>query len=110
MKGVPQQMMEMLLPVAHALGEEPLANVVFVGRSTTAFLITDPITRQAVRFTEDVDLIVHVEGQAQWQCWLRKLQVRGFTQSVEGDVICRMRLGALKVDLRPDDENIIGYV
>ncbi|MDF1529679.1 MAG: hypothetical protein P1R74_11190, partial [Sedimenticola sp.] len=71
MKDVPQQMMDMLLPVAHALGEELLAHVAFVGGSTTAFLITDPITRRAVRFTEDVDLIVHVEGQAQWQCWQR---------------------------------------
>lgn len=109
MKDVPQQMMDMLLPVAHALGEELLAHVAFVGGSTTAFLITDPITRQAVRFTEDVDLIVHVEGQAQWQRWQRMLQARGFTQSMEDDVICRMRLGALKVDLMPDDESILGF-
>ncbi|WP_335342497.1 hypothetical protein [Sedimenticola hydrogenitrophicus] len=56
-------MLEMLLPVAEALGQELLAHVAFVGGSTTAFLITDPITRQAVRFTEDVDLIVHVGGR-----------------------------------------------
>ncbi|MCF6211330.1 MAG: hypothetical protein L3J88_04635 [Gammaproteobacteria bacterium] len=60
---VPQQMLEMLLPVAEALGEELLAHVAFVGGSTTAFLVTDPITRQAVRFTEDVDLIFHVDGR-----------------------------------------------
>ena len=48
MKDVPQQMMDMLLPVTHALGEELLAHVAFVGGSTTAFLITDPITRRAV--------------------------------------------------------------
>jgi hypothetical protein len=70
-------MLDMLLPVAEALGQELLRHVAFVGGSTTAFLITDPITRQAVRFTEDVDLIVHVEGQAQWQAWQRKLYARG---------------------------------
>ncbi len=106
---VPQQMLEMLLPVAEALGEELLAHVAFVGGSTTAILVTDPITRQAVRFTEDVDLIVHVDGLAQWQQWQRKLHARGFTQHMEDDVICRMRLGDLKVDLMPDDENILGF-
>ncbi len=106
---MPQQMLDMLLPVAEALGEELLGHVAFVGGSTTAFLITDPITRQAVRFTEDIDLIVHVEGQAEWQRWQRKLHERGFRQSMEDDVICRMRLGSLKVDLMPDDENILGF-
>ncbi|MES9904404.1 MAG: hypothetical protein ABW168_17225 [Sedimenticola sp.] len=106
---MPQQMLDMLLPVAEALGEELLGHVAFVGGSTTAFLITDPITRQAVRFTEDIDLIVHVEGQAEWQRWQRKLHARGFRQSMEDDVICRMRLGSLKVDLMPDDENILGF-
>jgi len=48
------------------LGEELLPHVAFVGGSTTAVLITDPITRQAVRFTEDVDLIIHVDGLTQW--------------------------------------------
>jgi len=106
---VPQQMLGMLLPVAEALGEELLAHVAFVGGSTTAFLVTDPITRQAVRFTEDVDLIVHVDGLAQWQQWQHKLHTRGFTQHMEDDIICRMRLGDLKVDLMPDDENILGF-
>ena len=28
---------------------------------------------------------------------------------MEDDTICRMRLGDLKVDLMPDDENILGF-
>lgn len=106
---VPQQMLAMLLPVAEALGDELLARVAFVGGSTTAFLVTDPITRQAVRFTEDVDLIVHVDGLAGWHRWQRELNARGFTQHMGDDTICRMRLGDLKVDLMPDDENILGF-
>ena len=56
---IPQTMLEMLVPVAEALGDELLPSVAFVGGSTTALLITDSITRQAVRFTEDVDLILN---------------------------------------------------
>ena len=106
---VPQQMLDMLLPVAEALGDELLARVAFVGGSTTALLITDPITRQAVRFTEDVDLIVHVDGLAGWHQWQRELNARGFTQHMGDDTICRMRLGNLKIDLMPDDANILGF-
>ena len=102
-------MLEMLLPVAQALGDELLARVAFVGGSTTAFLITDPITRQAVRFTEDVDLIVRVDGLTGWHQWQRELNARGFTQHMGDDIICRMRLGNLKIDLMPDDEKILGF-
>ncbi len=109
MRNIPQQMLDMLLPVAEALGEELLAHAAFVGGSTTALLITDPITRQAVRFTEDVGLIIHVDGHAQRQEWQRKLRARGFTSHMEDDTICRMRLGELKVDLMPDDERILGF-
>ncbi len=109
MSNVPLQILEMLLPVAEALGEELLDRVVFIGGSTTAFLITDPITRQTVRFTDDVDLVVHIEGKAKWLWLQRELQTRGFKQSMVDDLICRLRLGDLKVDIMPDDENILGF-
>ena len=105
----PRQILDMLRPVAEALGEDMLPHVAFVGGSTTALLITDPITRKAVRFTEDVDLIVRVDGFAHWRQWQRKLLARGFTQHMEDDIICRMRLGAIKIDLMPVDEKILGF-
>lgn len=105
----PRQILEMLRPVAEALGDDMLQHVAFVGGSTTALLITDPITRKAVRFTEDVDLIVRVNGFAHWWQWQRKLLARGFTQHMEDEIICRMRLGAIKVDFMPDDEKILGF-
>ncbi|MDV3257057.1 MAG: hypothetical protein LOX97_04590, partial [Sphingomonas sp.] len=37
------------------------------------------------------------------------LHQKGFTISGEDDVICRMRLGDLKVDFMPDDPNILGF-
>lgn len=34
---------------------------------------------------------------------------KGFKESSDDDVICRMRLGPLKVDFMPDDEAILGF-
>lgn len=52
----------MLQRVAVALGPELLAQTAFVGGCTTALMVTDAVSREAVRFTDDVDLIVHVLG------------------------------------------------
>lgn len=106
---VEQQMLDMLIPVAEALGEDLLPSVAFIGGSTVALLITDPITRQAVRFTQDVDLILHAEGHAHWQRLLQQLRERGFRESAEDEIICRMRLGEVIVDFMPDDERILGF-
>ena len=38
-----------------------------------------------------------------------QLRRKGFAESPEDEVICRMRLGELKVDFMPDDENILGF-
>ena len=103
------QLRRMLGPVARALGPELLARVAFVGGSTTGVLITDPFTRESVRFTEDIDLIVHVRGFAQWTQLRSTLHARGFCESPEDDVVCRMRLGRLVVDVMPDDESILGF-
>jgi predicted nucleotidyltransferase len=106
---IPEKMLQMLIPVAEALGDELLPYVVFVGGSTTAFLITDPITRQAVRFTEDVDIILKVESKAHWHRLQQQLRECGFQESMEDNLTCRMRLGALKVDFMPDDAAILGF-
>ncbi len=71
---IPPIIKQMLVSVADALGEELLPRVAFVGGSTTALLISDPITRQAVRFTEDVDVIFSVDGPAAWQIMQQKLK------------------------------------
>ena len=99
----------MLLQVAEALGEELLPHVVFVGGSTTALLLTDPVSLEGVRFTEDVDLIVEADTRAKWARLQRQLRARGFKESMEDEVVCRMRLGDLKVDFMPQDESILGF-
>lgn len=104
----------MLQQVAAALGPELCREMAFVGGCTTALMLTDEASLQSVRFTDDVDLIVHVLGGTGWYALQEQLQMRGFHPSPEDAVICRMRLakaGArpLIVDFMPDDVSILGF-
>jgi predicted nucleotidyltransferase len=103
------ELLAMLETVADALGDDLCEQMVFVGGCSTAVLITDDITLQEVRATDDVDLIVGLTGTAQWMKLQQTLSERGFTVSGDDEVICRMRLGNLKVDFMPDDPNILGF-
>ena len=103
------QLKEMLKAVALALGDELRARLVFVGGCTTALYITDPITLEGVRATDDIDLIVDLAGFAEWADLMARLRKRGFTEAADDNVICRMKLGELKVDFMPDDEAILGF-
>jgi predicted nucleotidyltransferase len=109
MTTVKGQLLHMLQTVAQALGDDLRERLVFVGGCTTALFITDEIVLEGVRATDDVDLIVDLVGHAQWAQLQDQLRQKGFSESPEDEVICRMRLGELKVDFMPDDENIIGF-
>lgn len=104
-----QRLLSMLELVARALGEELRARVVFVGGSTTGLLVTDKFSREEIRFTEDIDLVVKVAAYAEWAKLQQTLRRKGFSESMEDDVICRMRLGSLKVDFMPDNKEILGF-
>jgi predicted nucleotidyltransferase len=103
------ELLTMMETVAEALGDDLCQQMVFVGGCSTAVLITDEITLQEVRATDDVDLIVGLSGMVQWMHLQQTLRARGFTISGEDEVICRMRLGRLKVDFMPDDPKILGF-
>lgn len=103
------ELLAMLETVAEGLGDDLCHQMVFVGGCSTAVLITDEITLQDVRATDDVDLIVGLTGTAQWMQLQQTLSEKGFTVSADDEVICRMRLGDLKVDFMPDDPNILGF-
>jgi predicted nucleotidyltransferase len=103
------QLLQMLQTVAQALGDELLQRLVFVGGCTTALFITDEVTLEDVRVTDDVDLIVDLTGYAEWAQLQEQLRQKGFAESEQDTVICRMRLGDLKVDFMPDDEAILGF-
>jgi len=103
------RLIQMLSDVANALGNELRSRMVFVGGATTGLFVTDDFTREQVRLTDDVDLIVDIMGQGRWVQLQGELRQRGFRISAEDDVTCRMRLGELKVDFMPDDANILGF-
>lgn len=109
MTAVKGQLLQMLQTVATALGSALRERLVFVGGCTTALFITDDITLEGVRATDDVDLIVDLVGFAEWAKLQDELRQKGFAESQDDTVICRMRLGDLKVDFMPDDEDILGF-
>ena len=100
---------EMLITVAKALGTEMLDEVAFVGGCTTGLLLTDDFSKESVRYTDDVDLIINVVGYPKWVDFQERLRTKGFRESMNDHVTCRMRLGELKVDFMPDDERILGF-
>ncbi|NWB94415.1 hypothetical protein HX882_00745 [Pseudomonas gingeri] len=100
------QNIQMLEVVAQALGKGLCQEVAFVGGCTTALLLTDELSQEEVRYTDDVDLVVHLTGYAQWQKLVEQLRQKGFSQSPQDEVVCRMRLGELKVDFMPEDAEI----
>ncbi|MCJ8519528.1 hypothetical protein [Pseudorhizobium tarimense] len=103
------QLLQMLQSVAEALGSDLRERLVFVGGCTTALFITDPVTLEDVRATDDVDLIVDLAGYAAWAELQEQLREKGFREAHDDTVICRMRLGELKVDFMPDDAEILGF-
>ncbi len=109
MTTVQGQLQNMLETVAHALGPDLRERFVFVGGCTTALFITDSITLEDVRATDDVDLIIDLAGYGEWAQLQGQLREKGFSESHKDNVICRMRLGELKVDFMPDDESILGF-
>ncbi|MGE8409344.1 MAG: nucleotidyl transferase AbiEii/AbiGii toxin family protein [Pseudomonas sp.] len=100
----------MLCEVAKALGPDLAQQMTFVGGCTTGLLLTDAFTREHVRSTDDVDLIVHVMGPVGFARLQETLSTRGFRVSPQEDdddfPICAMKLGDLRVDFMPDDSSL----
>lgn len=100
---------EMLLKVATALGDELIKSMVFVGGCTTGLLVTDEFTKEQIRYTDDVDLIVDVMGYPAWVDLQEQLKIKGFSIDMGEEIMCRMTLGTLKVDFMPVDEKALGF-
>jgi predicted nucleotidyltransferase len=100
----------MLKQVANALGPDLCQQMTFVGGCTTGLLLTDEFTREQVRSTDDVDLIVHVMGPVGFSRLQEQLTRCGFRISGldEGDdfPICAMLLGDMRIDFMPDDDTL----
>jgi predicted nucleotidyltransferase len=109
MPNIPEKLVAMIREVARALGDEMLSQIAFVGGCTTGLLMTDPITRESVRYTQDVDLIIDIFGYPAWTRLQSQLRDIGFQESMDEGAICRMYLGELKVDFMPVDPDILGF-
>ncbi len=109
MNSVREMMLQMLEAVADALGAELRQQVAFVGGCTTVLLITDEYTQESIRGTDDVDLVIHLTSTAAWYRLEETLKTKGFKNTGQDTVTCRLRLGALKVDFMPTDEKILGF-
>jgi predicted nucleotidyltransferase len=103
------QHQKMIAKVAQALGEELLQQMAFVGGCTTGFFITDDFVQEQIRFTDDVDIIVHLVTRYDWVKLQEQLRRRGFKEKIEESPICSMYLDSLRVDFMPDNESILGF-
>jgi hypothetical protein len=99
----------MIEKVARALGADLLVNVAFLGGCATGLLVTDELTRESVRYTDDVDLVVEAVTSGQWAQFESTLRKLGFRSSPEDELICRMRLDTLIVDFMPTVEKVLGF-
>jgi hypothetical protein len=68
------QLNEMLVMVTRALGDDLLKEVAFLGGCTTGLLLTDEVTKEAVRYTDDVDLIINVIGYPEWARFQKRVE------------------------------------
>ncbi|MGA8154419.1 MAG: hypothetical protein WB952_25975 [Terriglobales bacterium] len=86
-----------------------LGELVFVGGSTTALLITDKAAAD-VRPTYDVDAIAEITSYAAYAGFSERLRKLGFTEDTgEGGPLCRWRQKETILDVMPIDEKILGF-
>lgn len=94
--------------VAAALGDLR-DRLVLVGGCAASLMINTP-TAPAPRVTYDVDLLAQVAALRDYHALEKQFGQRGFTRDLSPDApICRWQLGAVKVDLMPTDERVLGF-
>jgi len=100
--------LELLVDAARLL-QPLLGELVFVGGSTTALLITDKAAAE-VRPTYDVDAIAEIRSYAAYADFSERLRRCGFSEDASAEApICRWRLNKTILDVMPLDENILGF-
>jgi len=98
-----------LLEMAARILEPLLPEIVFVGGSTTALLITDSAAALA-RVTYDVDVIAEIVSYPDYVAFSERLRAAGLEEdSREGAPLCRWRRGELTLDVMPLDAKILGF-
>ncbi len=103
------QLLQMLETVTVALDDDLRERLVFVGGCTTALFITDPITLEDVRTSDDVDLIVDLAAPQRGRGCKRFYVSAALPSPLRMPSSAACGFGALKVDFMPDDETILGF-
>lgn len=80
---------DLLEVAALALGDLRV-RVAFLGGAAIALWMTDPASRRP-RITYDVDVVAEVVSLAEYEAFQGGLREQGFSEDVEGGVICRWR-------------------
>jgi predicted nucleotidyltransferase len=83
-------------------------SLVFVGGCAAGLLVT-AVQAQAIRATQDVDVVVQVATMREYHAMERELANRGFRNDTSGGPICRWLHGNLKLDLMPSEGAILGF-
>lgn len=97
-----------LMQVAQSLGEL-CESLVFVGGCAAGLLLTSP-RAQAIRATQDVDVVVHVVSTADYHAIEKEVASRGFRHDLSPDApICRWVLQGVPLDLMPSEPGILGF-
>jgi len=97
-----------LRSAAVALGELCDA-LVFAGGCVTGLLVT-AVRAQSIRATRDVDVVVQAASLREYHAMESAVAARGFSHDVSADApICRWVRGALKLDLMPSSQGVLGF-
>ncbi|MCC8408627.1 nucleotidyl transferase AbiEii/AbiGii toxin family protein [Mucilaginibacter sp. UR6-1] len=82
---------------------------VFVGGATVALYATSPEVAEAVRPTDDVDVIVELAGYGGYVALDARLREIGFRNDIQSGVICRYKIQGITVDVMPTQPEAIGF-
>lgn len=84
-------------------------SLVFVGGCATGLLLTAP-RAQAIRATQDVDVVVHAVSIADYHAMEKAVESRGFKHDLSPEApICRWVLQGVALDLMPSQPGILGF-
>ena len=97
-----------LIPIAQALGDL-CESLVLVGGCATGLLLTAQ-RAQAIRATQDVDVVVHAISIADYHAMERALESRGFKHDLSPEApICRWVWNGVMLDVMPSEPGILGF-
>lgn len=94
--------------IAKSLGDL-CESLVFVGGCATGLLLTTP-RAQAIRATQDVDVVVHAISTADYHAMEKAVESRGFKHDLSPEApICRWVLHGIALDMMPSQPGILGF-